>query len=276
MAIKIIGIVCLAYFIYGISVFSFQRNVIFPRRHLPPASSSEIDIDNIKKIWLNIKNSKVEAWYMPSSISYKNKKRPAVIFSHGNAETIDYWAYMLSPYNALGVNVFLVEYPGYGRSGGRPSQKSITKTLIKAYDWLIENEDIDKANIIAHGRSVGGGASCALAKERNIKALIIQSTFTDLRQFAREFLMPSFLVMDPFDNLSVVKSFDGPVLIMHGKYDEMISYKNSVTLYENAKNGKLITYNCHHNDFPPDPDIYWKDINEFLQENGIILERTES
>jgi len=75
--------------------------------------------------------------------------------------------------------------------------------------------------------------------------------------------------LNKFDNLKVVESFDGPVLIMHGLYDELIPYTNGVALSKAAKKGSFITYHCRHNDCPPDGYQYWKDIQKFLVENGI-------
>lgn len=275
MILKIVGFAVLAYVVYGVSIFSIQRSIIFPRRHIGTPEINEIPTNNIEKVWLSTSKGKVEAWYIAVKDSAEDKKRPVVIFSHGNAELIDYCVNDLSPYNTLGIDILLVEYPGYGRSEGKPSQRAIIETLTKAYDWLIENKDMDSSSIIAHGRSVGGGAACGLAKERKVRALILQSTFTDAKQFARGFLLPSFLVRDPFDNLSVVRSFEGPVLVIHGKYDEMIPYSNSVRLSNSAKNAKFITYNCHHNDCPPDFYKYWKDIQLFLTENEIIEDKPE-
>ena len=267
--LKVIGISCLIYCTYGVTLFSMQRRVMFPRRYARPPVK-DVHIESMKKVWLVTSRGKVEAWYIPAKAFEKGKTRPAVIFSHGNGELIDYCATEFLPYTEMGIDLLLVEYPGYGRSKGRPSQKTIGEVMTIAYDWLKDREDIDSDKIFAHGRSVGGGASCELAKNRNVRALILQSIFTDAKQFAAPYFLPSFLVRDKFENIDVVKSFDGPVLIIHGKHDEMISYKNAVELSEAAKNATLITYDCRHNDCPPDIYQYWKDIQKFLETNSII------
>ena len=81
---------------------------------------------------------------------------------------------------------------------------------------------------------------------------------------AARFLVPGFLVRDPFDNLAVVSGFTGPVLIIHGRHDDVISYRHALSLHRAAPNSKLITYACSHNDCPPDWGQYWKDILSFL------------
>ncbi len=270
MSLRVIITVISFYVTYGLILFIFQRSLLFPGRYIGASKLSAPAINNLERIWLNTSVGRIEAWYMPVKDSGRDKKRPVVIFAHGNYELIDYFSRDMLRYNEMGVNVLMVEFPGYGRSEGYPSQDTIGEAFARAYDWLIENRGVDRTNIIAHGRSVGGGPACSLAGERSIRALILQSTFTSVKQFAWRYLLPPFLLRDPFDNLSVVQSFEGPVLILHGRYDEIIPYKNALGLYKSAKRGKLITYNCHHNDCPPDWDAYWKSIEEFLEENNVI------
>ena len=100
--------------------------------------------------------------------------------------------------------------------------------------------------------------------------MILMSTFTSAKSFARNFLVPSFLVRDPFDNLSVVKDYPGPLLIIHGKHDTIIPYSHGKALHAAAKRGEIITYNAGHNDCPPDWRVFWKDVEGFLRKKGII------
>ena len=82
-----------------------------------------------------------------------------VIFAHGNGELIDYWPDELKKFNDFGLGVLLVEYPGYGRSDGTPTQKSISEAFEAAYDMLVSRPDVDAERIILFGRSVGGGVN---------------------------------------------------------------------------------------------------------------------
>jgi fermentation-respiration switch protein FrsA (DUF1100 family) len=82
--------------------------------------------------------------------------------------------------------------------------------------------------------------------------------------------MPPVLVRDPFDNLRVVRKFDGPVLVIHGDQDETIPYRHGRTLFENAKQGKMITYAAGHNDCPPDWNAFFKDVGAFLRANTVL------
>jgi fermentation-respiration switch protein FrsA (DUF1100 family) len=130
--------------------------------------------------------------------------------------------------------------------------------------------DSDAAVIRPPNTRIGKNAVCALAAERPSAALILMSTFTGARSFAKRYLAPSFLVRDPFDNLSVVKNYPAAVLIMHGRKDTVIPYSHGIALHSAARHGKLITYEAGHNDCPPDWRMFWQHVRTFLRENKII------
>ena len=267
--IKFVTSAFIFYIVYCSFLFLFQRQVIFPRFQIPEFSSKQDDIYGLEKIWLNTSYGKVESWFIPPASRHDKGAYPAVIFAHGNAELIDFWPGEFKNLANIGIGVMLVEYPGYGRSEGSPSQKSITEAFLSAYDTLVARKDVDPDKIMIFGRSIGGGAACALAAERPSAALILKSSFISIQSMASKYFIPGFLVKDPFDNLTVVRSYSKPVLVIHGKYDEIIPYAHGVALYKAAKNGKMITYDCGHNDCPPNWKIFWRDIELFLNGIGI-------
>ncbi|MBU0986072.1 MAG: alpha/beta hydrolase [Proteobacteria bacterium] len=257
------------YLAYCGLLFLLQRQMMFPRG-LIEVPSEDPHIAGLERIWIETGFGKVEAWFLPPLENRDSGPAAAVIFAHGNGELIDFWPEELCKFNRLGIGVLLVEYPGYGRSAGSPSQDSIEETFAVAYDVLVARQDVDAARIILFGRSLGGGAVCALAAQRPSSALILMSTFISARSFASRYLVPEFLVRDPFDNMGVVANYPKPILIMHGKFDEVIPYQHGAALYQAAQKGKMITYNSGHNDCPPRWDNFWQDVELFLREAGVI------
>jgi len=250
-------------------MFLMQRQMMFPCGLIEVPKES-LDIPGLERIWIHTSFGKVETWFLPLSDKYGSKPTPVVMFAHGNGELIDFWPQELKNFNRMGLGVLLVEYPGYGRSEGSPSQATVEETFIAAYDALAARKDVDASKIILFGRSLGGGAVCALAAQRPTAALILMSTFTSARSFASKYLAPKFMVRDPFDNLTAVKSYPGPVLVMHGRFDEVIPYRHGVSLNQVARHSKLITYPSGHNDCPPNWDVFWQDVASFLQDAGIV------
>jgi len=248
-------------------LFFVQRQVIFPRYMIPTPPPPDFKTLRIEPWWLETSFGKVEAWYLPPAAA--EKPAPAVIFAHGNGELIDYWPNELGRFSEMGIGLLLVEYPGYGRSDGSPSQESIAETFTLAYDRLAARTDVDPARIVLFGRSLGGGAVCDLALKRPSAALILMSCFESVSAFAVRYLAPAFLIRDPFDNLSAVRRYHGPVLVLHGQFDEVIPFGHGQALHAAAQDGKMIVYEAGHNDCPPDWAVFWRDAEEFLRAHGI-------
>lgn len=255
-------------------LYFLQRQIMFPRGMIPQPPPSARKLPGLETIWLETEFGKVESWLLTPLSGPGAGGAPAVIFGHGNGELIDFWPDDLQGFGRLGMAVLLVEYPGYGRSAGSPSQESITETFVAAYDALTARKDIDASRIVLFGRSLGGGAVCALSLRRPSAALILMSTFTSARSFARRYLAPSFLVRDPLDNLAAVEQYKGSVLIIHGRHDTVIPYAHGAALHQAAHGGKLIAYDAGHNDCPPDREVFWQDVEDFLRQAGIIDPRT--
>lgn len=272
MFIRLVSILLFFYLTYAGLLFLFQRQVLFPRGQIGAAPVSTPSIPGLERVWLNTSCGKVEAWFLPPP-SQDAGPAPAVIFAHGNAELIDFWPEQLGALRRLGMGVLLVEYPGYGRSEGAPSQQTVAEAFVAAYDALVTRKDVDASRIVLFGRSLGGGAVCALAGKRPAAALILLATFTSVRALAPRFLVPGFLVRDPFDNLAAVRAFAGPVLVAHGTRDGLIPYRHGVALSQAAQRGRLLTYDCGHNSCPPDWGVFWREVEAFLREAGILQRR---
>jgi fermentation-respiration switch protein FrsA (DUF1100 family) len=257
------------YTAYCTLLFLMQRQMIFPAGLAGPAPGPP-RLPALEVVWLAPQGARTEAWYLPSAHGAAGGRSPAVIFAHGNAELIDGCVNEFMPLTRMGAGLLLVEYPGYGRSGGSPSQKAIGAVYQAAWDWLAARPDVDPARIVLAGRSLGGGVVCQLAAERPSAALILISTFTSARAFARRFLVPAFLVRDPFDSLSVLRSYAAPVLVFHGRRDDVIPYAHGVAAADAAPRGRLVSYDCAHNDCPPDRDAFFQEMARFLRGSGIL------
>ena len=265
--VKVIAGAVAIYAAYCALIFFAQRLVLFPRHMIPTPPAPEIKTPPIERWWLETSSGKVEAWYLPPTAA--EKPAPAVIFGHGNGELIDYWPNSLERFQEMGVGLLLVEYPGYGRSAGFPSQDSIAEAFLLAYDRLAARTDVDPACIVLFGRSLGGGAVCDLAMKRPAAALILMSCFESVSAFAVRYLAPAFLIRDPFDNLAAVRRYPGPVLVMHGRSDEVVPFGHGQALHAAARNGQMIVYEAGHNDCPPDWEVFWRDVGVFLKAHGI-------
>ena len=258
------------YAVYIAVLYLAQSSMIYPGagpRVRPPLAPDRADRE---VIWLQTSFGRVEAWLLPARPT-SAAAMPAIVLGHGNAELIDTMPEGFLRFRDLGYAVLQVEYPGYGDSDGEPSMESVTEAFVAAYDALAARPEIDAGHILGMGRSLGGGAICALAAQRPLQGLILVATFTDLRSLAASYLAPGWFVRDPYDNLSVVRAFDGPVLVAHGNRDRLIPRRHGERLAAAASRGRLLRYDSGHGECPPDFDLFWRDEHAFLDEHDLPL-----
>jgi len=248
---------------YWALLYFAQRSMLFP---MPPAANAPAPPAFAEQVWLTASFGRLEAWYLPPAATHQG---PAalLLFAHGNGELIDYWPDEFDEPRAWGMGVLLIEYPGYGRSEGSPSQPSITEGMLAAYDWAMHDARVDRSRIIPYGRSLGGGAATVLSLERSVPALILESTFSSVAAFASGFGAPSFLIRDKFDSESMVKKFKGPILIVHGERDDLVPPSHARVLAAAAGNATLKIVSCGHNDCPRP----WTEVRAFLVRNGLLI-----
>jgi fermentation-respiration switch protein FrsA (DUF1100 family) len=264
---RLVGVIVVGYLFYSLLLFALQRHVLFPRHAIGP--SPAVMSADAQVIWLSLPDGPVEAWFLPP-LANAAQPFPLVIFAHGNAELIDDFPEELQFFRHMGMGLLLVEYPGYGRSAGRPSQQAITATFIRAYDQAVQWPRVDRSRIVFFGRSLGGGVVCALARQRRPAAMILMSAFTGVQAFTARYLLPGFLVRDPFDNIAALKAYDGPVLIIHGNRDEMIPYHHALALNKACSRSQLVTVPCGHNDFAPGWYNFQADVATFSRQAGLL------
>ena len=189
--------------------------------------------------------------------------RFTILYSHGVAEDLGQLRPFLESYRDQGFAIFAYDYHGYGTSTGRPSEQHTYRDITAAVRYLIERARVKPENIIAHGRSVGAGAAAYVADEEPVGGLILESAFVSaFRAVTRVRLMP----FDKFENLKRLANVHCPVLIVHGRKDDIVAPWHGEGLFAAAGEPKsrLWVDQATHDDIPlvAGPD-YWKAISDF-------------
>jgi hypothetical protein len=255
--------VLIVYLAWGALLFKMQRAMMFPGAGAvaPPRAPLPAMAE---RILLELPFGAVEAIHWRSDAG---PQRPALLIAHGNFEFLDQQLDGAAGFVAAGIDVLMLEYPGYGRSAGSASRASIDHALRAAYDHLAERPDIDTNRIAALGRSLGSGPVMALALERRIAAVILQSGYAAVADFARERWLPGFLVRDDWDNVAALARWRGPLLIAHGRHDDVIPYAHAERLGRAAPHATLLTLECAHNDCPYFNQDFARRLSGWLREH---------
>jgi uncharacterized protein len=262
-ALGLLALAAAALALWWLLFFLTQRSVIFPASMAGRAATGPPA--GVEAVWLPVSGGRVEAWLLRAERP-REGATPLLLFAHGNAELIDHWASEFETPRSWGVSALLVEFPGYGRSSGRPSEASVTEALVAATDWAVASAGIDPERIVGYGRSLGGAAICALARERALAALVLESTFASVPRMARRFGIPAFLVRDRFDSVPVLRCFEGPVLVLHGERDDIVPPAHASLLHQAARDAERVLLSCGHNDCPRPWDL----LRDFFERRGLL------
>ena len=191
---------------------------------------------------------KLHCWYFPL-----RKESLTLLFCHGNAGNISHRIDNIERLVKRGIAVFLLGYRGYGKSTGSPSEKGIYLDGLAAYDYLVESERISPDRIALFGRSLGGAVAIEVALHREVKCLVVESTFTSLRDMSKTtfpWSLFSPFVPNHYDSGSKIAALSVPKLIVHGKNDEIVPFWMGEKLFALAKDKKkfLAIQGAGHND----------------------------
>jgi uncharacterized protein len=244
-------------------LYVFQENFLFFPEKLPDDFKFEFDQD-FEEIQVQTQDN-----HTLHSILFKSRASKGVIFYlHGNAGSLRTWGQVAATYTALNYDVFMLDYRGYGKSEGRiSSEKQLFRDTQTAYD-LIKGRYYEK-EIIVLGYSVGAGMATHLAASNHPRLLILQASFLSFPDIMRRYMpfIPTFILKYKFENHKYIQACDMPIVMFHGKNDEIIPYESSIKLtkFIDASYRLIPLENQGHNGMTYHP-VYLKEIDRILNE----------
>jgi alpha-beta hydrolase superfamily lysophospholipase len=221
----IIGII---YILGGILLYFFQDRVFFRPTKLPADHIYAISVP-FKEVNLPITNEKNLAlvqFTVPDSVC-----RGIVLYFHGNMDNIEHYAAYAPYFTKHNYEVWMMDYPGYGKSTGDRTEAIMYEDALTVYKMA--RSRFSKDSIIIYGRSLGSGIASQLAAVRDAKRLILETPYYDFPSLVKRYLpvYPVYwLVHYKFPNHEYLPKVTVPVTIFHGTEDEVISYKNAKKL----------------------------------------------
>ena len=212
----------------------------------------------------------LNGWFIPAKDA-----KVTVLYCHGNAGNIYHRLHKVKFFHEMGVNFFIFDYRGYGKSSGNPSEKGLYKDAQAAYDYIVSRSDVDKNKIVVYGKSLGGPVAAELCLHRKASALILEGSFASVALRAQQlypFLPMKLLIAQKYDTMAKVKDLPIPKLIVHGRQDEVISFSHAEILFKSAAWPKqfLPFEGGHNDDVYVTSAAYREKLEKFLKDNALF------
>ena len=225
MAAVIPAILFALYLAVVFAAWSLQGRLIYPApqtRFDPDPGYSEITLTTSDDLSIRAFARRAE------------EGRPTIVYFHGNGGTLGGSMASNSMFAEAGYGLLLVNYRGYGGNPGEPSEEGFYRDGRAAMDWLA-GQGIAPSQVILAGNSIGSGTATQMAREYDVRALVLVAPFASLTRVASEaapWLPVERLLRDEFDNAAKLPLLDIPILIQHGTADTLVPFAHGKTLAE--------------------------------------------
>jgi fermentation-respiration switch protein FrsA (DUF1100 family) len=210
----------------------------------------------------------LNGWFFPAAFN-SPRREMAVLVCHGNAGNISHRLELCQALLQTGVNVFLFDYRGYGRSEGRPGEEGTYCDAQAAHGWLVKRGVVGR-NILAFGESLGGGIASELALREACGGLILENTFSCLADLGAElfpWLPVRWMSTVKYETCARLPRLKIPVLVMHSRGDKLIGFHHAEKNFALANEPKLFwELQGGHNDAVfDDKENFVKGMEKFIQ-----------
>lgn len=262
--VAILALIAYVRFIEATSIFFPSREIL--------STPKDIGLDYENIFFTTQDHVSLNGWLIKAPSN--SADQPTLIFCHGNAGNISDRIDKIAAFRQMGLNVFIFDYRGYGKSQGKPDEPGIYKDAAAAFDYLMTRKDIAHDKIIAYGASLGGAVAVDLAAHRQVSCLILDSTFSSAADMAKEMVafIPSFLLNIKLDSVTKVQDISVPKLFIHSRDDEIVPFALGRKLYESAPSPKefLEIDGSHNEGFLSSQEDFFGGIRDFLKKKNLI------
>ena len=182
------------------------------------------------------KDVKIKSWLIEKDL----KKYKTILFLHGNAGNLFNRSYKLNRLNELNLNVLIISWRSFSGNPGKPNETNLYGDAKKAVKWLNER-GVETKNIILYGESLGTGVATEIGQTNKFNSIILESPYTSMIKAAKiyyPYLPVKFLLKDKYESEKKIKNIKTPILIMHGKKDNIVPFHMGKKLFETANEPK--------------------------------------
>jgi len=253
----------IAYIVLIIFIYFYQRNLLYhPSENNYQNDKIQFNYD---EIFIKVNDEiQLKSWIIKKDF----KKLKTLVIFHGNAGHLSNRIYKLNELYKLDINILLISWRGFSGNKGSPTENNLYQDAEASIQWLNE-KGVNNNQIILYGESLGSGVAVEIGKENNFNSIILESPFTSIENSAKiyyPYLPVKLLLKDRYDSINKIKMINTPILIMHGKKDDVIPFSMGKELFEKANSPK-------HSYFTTDDDHMMEFNSSLLQKIKNFIEK---
>ena len=243
LTLLLLGFV-ITYFFVLILTYIFQRSLLYhPMEN--NYSNDQIKV-SIEKVEIKTNDGIIlTSWYHNKDL--KNYK--TILFLHGNAGSLENRIHKINHFRDMNVNFLITAWRGFSGNAGKPTEKGLYEDAESAVRWLF-SKGVKEEDIIIYGESLGTGVAVEIAQNKNFAGIVLEAPFTSMIEAGKDkypFLPVKWLLKDKYESDKKIKNINTPILIMHGKVDNIVPFKMGRKLYELANKPKYFYFSEYDN-----------------------------
>jgi hypothetical protein len=257
-------ILVLGYALILLAVFLFQRRLIYFPTKLSPQSAEQAAAQTGFLPW-RMESGRIIGWKLPAGSAPAGN----VLIAHGNAGCALDRSYLATPiHDAAALDVYILEYPGYGARGGSPDKESLFAAADDALEKLPAN-----LPVYVVSESLGAGVAAHLAQKypARVAGIALFAPYDRLASVAQShmpYFLPSLLLRDRFAPADDLKNYRGPIKFVIAGADEIIPPQFGQRLYDGYAGPKTLQIipDARHNDIPAQSPAWWREVLSFWRQ----------
>ncbi len=243
-----------------------KTGVFFPSRQIS-ITPKDMGLDYEEVFLQSPDDLTIHGWFCKA-----NQDKGTILFFHGNAGNISHRLELIRKFIEVNLNVFIIDYRGYGKSQGKTSENGLYLDALWAYNYLVKEKNIPPKKIFLYGESLGAAVAIDLASRIPVGAVIIQGGFSSGLDMAKVIFpwVPRLLIKliggIKFSSDAKIKNIKAPMLFIHSKEDEVVPFSLGEKLFKLAPLPKeLYVIRGGHNDCVYLEPNYTLKIREFIE-----------
>ncbi|HUI06480.1 MAG TPA: alpha/beta hydrolase [Verrucomicrobiae bacterium] len=252
---------------------TYDQRVVFNPSTTLTKTPQDIDLPFDTAVLTASDGVTIYGWFIPqhprADVAPAEPTSPTLLFLHDGDGNISDRLEKIHLFHDIGLAVFIIDYRGYGKSGGAPGERGLSEDALAAYSYLVDQRDVKPAQLYIYGEGLGAAVAIGLATKARAAGLITEGATASVLENVRQDwpLIPwQYLLHNRFDSLSKIGSVRMPVLLIHSDDDDAASFNDSRRLFALAHQPKELVeiHGSHKDAFVNSFDTYYDAISRFV------------